>query len=206
MPVKEFFSRQGYIVKGEVHNCDIAMTKGDELFIIELKLQFGIKLIYQAIDRQSLSPNVFMGIARPKTEEGINKAVMLSKRIGLGLLTVAPNAIDPVWLHCLPTTGKRVNQRARKALLDEFNARVGDNIGGTTRTKRVTAYKEACIRLLYELEAAPLSLKELKALGHSKAQYIVANNYYGWFERRARGIYGLSERGYQCITEDRRGL
>ena len=49
IPVKKYFERRGFRIKGEVKNCDMAGVKGDILLIVELKRSFNLKLIYQAM-------------------------------------------------------------------------------------------------------------------------------------------------------------
>ena len=44
LPVKAFLEAQGYRVRGEVKNCDIAATKDDELLIVELKTSANMTL------------------------------------------------------------------------------------------------------------------------------------------------------------------
>ena len=65
-PVCRFLEEEGYRVQAEVKDCDIAAEKDGELIIVELKKSFQLKLVYQALDRQSLTEQVFVAIPRPQ--------------------------------------------------------------------------------------------------------------------------------------------
>lgn len=52
-PVANFLLEQGFDVRSEVKNCDIMAVRGEEIVLIELKRNFQMKLLYQAIDRQT---------------------------------------------------------------------------------------------------------------------------------------------------------
>ena len=64
-PVKNMLEENGYEVKGEIKNCDIAAVKNGELIVVELKKAFNLKLVYQLLERQSFSKYVYAAIARP---------------------------------------------------------------------------------------------------------------------------------------------
>ena len=48
-PIRDYLVAQGYTVRGEVHDCDVTATKGEELIVVELKLRFNMELLYQAL-------------------------------------------------------------------------------------------------------------------------------------------------------------
>ena len=77
------------------------------------------------------------------------------------------------------------------------------NVGGSNRTKIMTAYKENCIQIACYLEHfGSLSPKDLKEKGTgSKTSSILTKNYYGWFERVKRGVYVISEKGKEEVKE-----
>ena len=53
-PVKVFLEGLGFVVKGEVRDCDLVALKGDNLPVVvicELKLTFTLELILQGVDR-----------------------------------------------------------------------------------------------------------------------------------------------------------
>ena len=66
-PIRAFLEEEGYQVQAEVKHCDIAAVKDGQLVIVELKKAFSLKLVYQGLERQSLTDQVFVAIPRPKT-------------------------------------------------------------------------------------------------------------------------------------------
>ena len=91
----------------------------------------------------------------------------------------------------------------RRAILDEAASRSGDfNVGGSTGRKLVTAYRETSIKIACFLQAmgttSPLRLRQ--AGTGQKTASILYNNYYGWFERVARGRYQLTAKGADEIA------
>ena len=65
-PIRAFLEEEGYQVQAEVKDCDIAAVKDGQLVIVELKKAFNLKLVYQGLERQSLTEQVFVAIPRPK--------------------------------------------------------------------------------------------------------------------------------------------
>src|SRR5690554_4726501 len=66
-PVHDYFEKFGYDVHGEVKDCDITASKGDELIIIELKRNLNLELLIQAVKRQRITENVYIAILEPKS-------------------------------------------------------------------------------------------------------------------------------------------
>ena len=92
--------------------------------------------------------------------------------------------------------------RKRKGLLKEFATRQGDpNTGGQTRQVIVTAYRQDALRIARALdEGGPQKPSDLnKSLGIERARTILYANYYGWFDRIDRGIYGLTDLGAEGL-------
>ena len=61
-PVKVFLEGLGFVVKGEVRDCDLVALKGDNLPVVvicELKLTFNLELILQGVDRATASDEVW---------------------------------------------------------------------------------------------------------------------------------------------------
>jgi len=86
-PVCDFFTKQNYTVKSEVKCCDVVAQKEDDIIIVELKKTFQLKLVYQAIDRQTMCENVFVAIARPVKSQNTKQfqnMLKLLKRLGIG--------------------------------------------------------------------------------------------------------------------------
>ena len=69
-PVRSFLEEEGYQVQAEVKGCDIAAVKEGQMVIVELKKAFNLKLVYQGLERQSLTDQVFLAIPRPKRGRG----------------------------------------------------------------------------------------------------------------------------------------
>ncbi|TDL60989.1 hypothetical protein E2R56_30355 [Rhodococcus qingshengii] len=206
-PIQRYFSREGYEVYGEVKDCDMVAVKEDELVIIELKLTLSVDLLIQAAKRQKLTNQVYIAIPKPKvrmnSKQWADKCHLI-KRLELGLIVVSfpgnRSSVD-ILIHPMPFNPKKGtarNKMKRDAILKEINGRSADfNVGGSSRTKIMTAYKENCIQIACFLDKmGPLSPKALKDLGAGdKIPSILSKNYYGWFDRIKRGTYILNEKG-----------
>ncbi|MGG1878061.1 DUF2161 family putative PD-(D/E)XK-type phosphodiesterase [Paenibacillus cisolokensis] len=159
-PLKAFFETNGYIIKGEVRNCDlVGMKEGmKEPLIVEMKKTFNLALLLQGLERLKLSPYVYLAVEKSRTKKGaVNQRWSdlcdLCRRLGLGLMTVTfyKTKAPFVEVLCEPEaavqTG-RTSPRRRERLLYEFHERSGDyNTGGITRAKLVTAYREKALRV-----------------------------------------------------------
>ncbi|WP_071392890.1 DUF2161 domain-containing phosphodiesterase [Bacillus tuaregi] len=211
-PIQRYFVREEYEVYGEVNDCDIAAVKDDELVIVELKLTLSVDLLIQAAKRQKLTNQVYIAIPRPKgrlNSKQWRDKCHLVKRLELGLILVSfqgKGTKAEVLFHPAPLSrqSKRQNKRKREALMKEMAGRSADyNIGGSSRTKIMTAYKENCIQIAcYLNHLGALSPKALREKGTGeKTSSILTKNYYGWFDRVQRGIYVLSEKGKKEIED-----
>ncbi len=196
-PIKSFLENLGYEVKAEVKGCDVVATRGDEPpVIIELKTGLTLQLFYQAIDRLALSDNVYIAIARPKRRVP-SEAVKMARRLGIGVIVVAKSGSVEVLAEPEPYAPRKAAKR-QAALLMEFKRRKGDpNTGGSTRTKLMTAYKQDALRLLAHIKSqGPSKVSDLrKATNVDRAAAILRDDYYGWFVRESRGVYGPTELG-----------
>ncbi|ALJ37531.1 hypothetical protein D9623_20530 [Azospirillum brasilense] len=209
-PVKAFLEAQGYDVKAEIHGCDLVAVRGAEPpLIVELKKRFTLDLLLQGVDRLALTDIVYLAVPQPGRkasgaspyDSGVRK---LCRRLGVGLLIVdtgraAGHEVE-VLLDPVPYSPRKDRTRAAR-LLGEHARRRGDpNRGGSTRVPIVTAYRQDALRCARMLQAGPLSLKALRAAGAPKdAAAILQRNVYGWFERIAKGTYGLTEAGVQGV-------
>lgn len=194
-PVKAFLEAQGYEVKGEVRGCDAVGVRGDEPpVVVELKRGFGLGLVHQGIDRLALTDRVYLAVgAWPRRLSEVRR---LCLRLGLGLLVVARGKVEVV-ADPVPYVPRR-NRRSAALLLGEHARRRGDpSTGGTTRRPVMTAYRQEALRCATLLEAnGPMTLAALRATGDvPAAAKILQRDVYGWFERRGRGLYALSEGG-----------
>lgn len=208
LPVKRMFESLGYSVQGEVNNIDVLAIKNDEIVIIELKTAYNLKLILQAIERQRITSMVYIAIPRPAFKKRINKSIKdkehLLRRLELGLIYIATDVklpyaqivFDPKPFHMKHSQ----SYKRKKLILKELSERTGDyNIGGSNG-KLITAYREKALVIVNLLkEHKTLSVREIREKSRNeKAQALLSNNHYGWFERVKKGYYQLSEQGHEA--------
>lgn len=207
-PIKRFFEESGYEVKAEITDCDVvAIKEGDAPIIIELKKVLSIDFLVQSIDRQLISDYVYLAVPHGNGKvfkKRLVGFVRLCKRLGLGLLSVRMDE-NLVVVHCEPQEyHPRKNTKRKTRLLNEFNNRVGDpNVGGQSRRKIITAYRQDVLRILkyVELNGATSPKVIINELKINNAPSILQLNYYGWFERTQRGIYNISSLGEVAIND-----
>ncbi len=208
-PIKQFLENQGYVVKGEIGECDMVAVRGDETpLVVELKSQLNLALILQAVDRLSISSTVYIAFRIGKKQSASfrsrgKQVTSLLRRLGIGLLTVsATNKVAAV-LDPAPYR-PRVNTTRRSRLLKEFAERVGDpESGGSATKQRLTAYRQDALRCANELaEDQILKVSDLKKRSNvDRAGAILRDNHYGWFERAHRGHYQLTPNGRKALVE-----
>jgi hypothetical protein len=209
-PLCAYLTAQGYTVRSEVKDCDIAAKRGDELLIVELKKSITLTLLAQAAKRQRLTDSVYVAVPRPANRwkwNAQNRGVQhLLRRLAIGLIFVS---LDPertpveIVFHPAPLT-RRKRPRSRREVIHEITNRMGDfNRAGSTRRKLVTAYRENAIRVACCLLVhGPLSPKSLREMGTGeKTLMMLSSNVYGWFMRVEHGIYDLSDHGRKDIAE-----
>ncbi len=209
-PVKAYFESLGYEVKSEIKDCDAVAIKGDEIIVIEMKLHFNISLVFQGMDRQKITNNVYLAVPKLKGRVGYRnmlKMEKLTKKLGLGLIILSLDSnVNTVNIPVVPQHEGRVNYSKKKKIVKEFEGRTFDlNTGGTNRKKIATAYKENLIKLLCILEFE----------GESKASHLVKkynvspdtnrmfyNDYFKWFKKGEKfGHYNLSEKGSKALND-----
>jgi hypothetical protein len=207
-PVKIFLESQGYTVKGEIGRCDIVATREeDEPVIVELKRSFSLPLLFQGLQRQTLSDLVYLAIPVPAGRSGLwshhrRDVLKLCRMLGLGLLfvDVATNGVEAV---LDPGAYKpRKQAKARRRLLGEFQRRVGDpTVGGGRGRPVVTAYRQDALRCALALsQDGPLSPSALRdRSGVERAATILQRDVYGWFERIERGVYAITPVGQNAL-------
>ncbi|PLR75776.1 hypothetical protein CU633_19255 [Bacillus sp. V3-13] len=212
-PIQKYFLQQGYEVYGEVNHCDLAAVKGEELIIVEMKLRLNVELLIQATKRQRFADSVYIAIPKPKESLFSKKwrdICHLIRRLELGLLLVSFQrnnvkldvAFAPAPFDRLKS--RQLNKKKRASILAEMKGRNGDyNIGGSNKSKIITAYKENCIHIAACLDRyGPLSPKSLRKMGTGdKTLSILNKNHYGWFEKIQRGIYKISDLGKSELEE-----
>ena len=65
-PVKQHLEGLGYTVRGEVGRCDVVAVSGDAIVAVELKLTFGLPVLYQALQRLPSVDLVYVAVAVPE--------------------------------------------------------------------------------------------------------------------------------------------
>jgi len=208
-PVKDLLEINDFYVDGEVNSCDVVGIKDEALVIVELKLNISLKLILQAINRQKLTDEVYIAVPSSKITRKTKDILLLLKRLGIGLISVSlmsskPNAqviLEPKLFDI-----KKSQQRSKKKrikLEEEIKGRIKNtNIGGTSKRKILTMYKEMSLYIVCCLELnGPLSPKELKKIGadEKKTNSILINNYHYWFRRIRKGVYEITNEGQKAI-------
>lgn len=201
LPVKRHLEAQGYVVKAEVKGCDIVAVRGQEVpVIVELKAGLTLKLLFQAVERLTVTEHVYVAIARPKRGVGA-AALKLCRRLGLGLIVVTTAGSLEVLADPVPYV-PRPNTKKRGLLLKEFNARNGDpNVGGSTRKPLMTAYRQDALKCAGHLATSgPARIRDVKAATRvERAPGIFRDNVYGWFAKVERGVYDLSGEGHKAL-------
>lgn len=152
-PVKAYLEAQGYVVKAEIGDCDLLARRGQEPpLVVELKLTFSLALVMQGVARQGLFDHVYLAVPVSSAKGWklrYKDIIRLCRRLGLGLLAVKTGGGAPgVEAHLDPGPyAPRQRAQAAARLLREFERRVGDpNLGGQTKVKRITAYRQDALR------------------------------------------------------------
>lgn len=206
-PVKSYLEGQGYTVKAEIGACDVMAIRGDEPpLIVELKTTFSLSLIFQGVERQTVSDFVYVAVP-VSSDRGwklrYKDITRLCRRLGLGLLAVDVKK-GSVTAHLDPEDyTPRKNTKRLGRLLREFERRVGDpNTGGTTRKKQVTAYRQDALRCAAYLAGREASApaEVARETGVALAGRIMRDDHYGWFERPQKGLYVLTPKGAADIA------
>lgn len=213
-PIKAFFERMGYEVRGEVKSCDLVAVRGDEEpIIVELKKTFNLPLLVQGIDRLKSSSRVYVAVEQNRNGKAPyqlkwSDLERLCRMLGLGLIVVRfyksrKPLVQPICDPApeAPRKPRRLAYRT-KSLLAEFRERSGDyNVGGSTRTKLMTAYREKALDIAAALRDGPLSTKRLRELtDNPKVAAMLQDNYYHWFQRVHRGTYELTPLGKEALV------
>jgi hypothetical protein len=203
-PVKEYLLNQGFTVRGEVRDCDLAAVKNGELLVVELKVAFNLDLVIQGNERKRICDNVYLAIPQPKNLHSPHwlKKIRLCRALGLGLLAVSPGgAVQPLCHPVVKLPAK--SSRQKELLIKEFQGRSGDyNTGGSGRRPLVTVYREQALRIARFIGPSQQRPKDIvAATGIAAAPGILQKNYYGWFQRVERGVYCLSTLGHQALQD-----
>jgi len=203
-PIKNFLHQLGFEAKGEVCGCDVvALNNGEPvaLIICELKLSFSLELILQAVDRSTACDEIWIAVHAKKNRRGREsdpRAKKLCRYLGFGLLRV--HSANSVEVIVKPQAWKpRRDTKLRSRILEEYSKRQGDpSVGGSTRKPIMTAYRQQAILCARTIDQGVTKLSELKKTAPDAAK-ILQRNVYGWFNRRERGHYVLSDSGKLAI-------
>jgi hypothetical protein len=205
LPVKRHLEALGFEVKGEVRGCDLVALSGSEPEIVvigELKRTFTLELVLQAVERTAACDEIWLAVAasrRGRGRESDARVKKLCRFLGFGLLIVLPAGGVEVVVEPAPWKPRRDTKR-RSRLVEEHHRRRGDpNLGGSTRTPQMTAYRQQALSVARALAPAPGRPRDLRAQAPDAAKILQAN-VYGWFERLERGIYGLTATGHDALT------
>lgn len=204
LPVKTFLESAGYTVKGEVGGCDlVGLSEADPSVVVicELKLTFNLELILQAVDRATVSDEVWIAArisAKGRGREADKRYRDLCRRLGLGMLGVSDKGEVSVIVSSVSPM-PRSNPKRRTRLVKEHRKRAGDpTLGGSTKVPIMTAYRQQALALAAALAEGPLRPRDLKPVAPTAGQMLI-KNYYGWFTKIGKGIYGLSDTGVEAL-------
>lgn len=212
-PIHDFFVQEGYEVRSEVNFCDICATKDDQITIIELKKNLSVDLLAQAVKRQKIGDFVYIAVPKPKRLIGTSKwkdICYLLKRLELGLILVSLDGRNLVEIPVLPKPfdmkrSRQSSKNKKNKLIEEIKGRSMElNVGGSRGRKLVTAYKENAIHIACCLNLfGPMSAKKIVQYGtdSNKTWSILNKNFYGWFYKHDKGVYGLSDAGKRALDE-----
>jgi hypothetical protein len=204
LPVKRFLEKLGFTVKGEVGGCDLVGLSGEDppvVVIGELKLTFNLELILQAVDRAGACDEVWLAAkmsARGKGRESDARYRNLCRRLGFGMLGVTGSGQVEVIVKPA-TTAPRRDPKKRSRLVAEHNKRKGDpTLGGSTRSPIMTAYRQQALACASAMALGPRRIRDLKP-EFPNAANILRDNFYDWFDRIERGVYGLTDAGRAAL-------
>jgi hypothetical protein len=210
-PVKTLFESLGFAVKAEVLNCDMIAVRGDVFICVELKSKLNLEVILQAVDRQKLVELSYLAVPEwglPKSAKRKKDIEHLLKRLEIGFVVVSKQGMSLVAhiesdaIAFNRSLSMARNKNKQLALKKEFKLRVGDgNVGGSTRTKRMTAYKQDAIAFALLIEMGiheqKLLLKQSEHLALKGK--VLKDNFYGWFEKTEKGKFGLTKACYTFL-------
>jgi hypothetical protein len=202
-PVKRYLERLGYTAKGEVCGCDLVAIRGDEPPIVvigELKLSFSLDLVLQAVDRTAACDEVWLAVG-PSGRKRLRdpRVRRLCRLLGFGLLGVSSSEAIEVLVEPAPWK-PRQDKKRRARLIDEHRKRIGDPAqGGSTRQPIMTAYRQQALACVASLADGPRRTSELRTVVPN-ASSILLRNWYGWFTRMERGLYGLTPDGIVALA------
>lgn len=212
-PVRDWLEAEGWVVRGEIRQCDVAAVRGSELQVVELKLRLGPTVLAQAARRQQVADTVWVAVPKPTDLVAWRKRsadlLFLASRLELGVLLVAPAARKPgrVRIEVAPTVRDTARDgKLRAAVIREVLGREVDGTpGGSPGVKLVGAHRETAVHIAVVLEReGPLSIAELHRAGTgltTRSVLEASRHIEGWFERLEDGRYRLRPSGLRALGE-----
>ncbi|MBX4866622.1 DUF2161 domain-containing phosphodiesterase [Rhizobium bangladeshense] len=205
LPVKAFLEAAGYVVKGEVGGCDlVGLSEGEPPVVVvcELKLSFNLELLLQAVDRASMSDEVWIAArvsVKRRGRETDKRYRDLCRRLGIGMLGISDGGEVSVIVSSISPM-PRTNPKRRSRLVSEHQRRRGDPVvGGGSRAPIMTAYRQQALLCAAALDQGLKRPREMKLIA-PKAGPILRDNVYGWFERTEKGVYALTSAGQAALV------
>ncbi len=179
--------------------------------VVELKVNLDFRSVQQAAQRQKMFETVYIGIFRPKdfSSRSFKDKLYILKRLGIGLIVVSKRSKE-VQVVSEPVVSElsvyqRTNKKKAERVTAEFEKRrTKNNTGGVTGEKLITSYREDALLVLdalAELGGEEKNTKVRELSGINKASSILRYNYYGWFEKKEAGVYGITDAGYAALEE-----
>lgn len=212
-PLKAYYENLGYEVEGEVKDCDLVVKVANEFMVVELKTDINFKVLLQAVNRQKMFDLVFIAVPIQKINlrsKAYQEKLHLLKRLGLGLMLVNLQTHQVQSVHPpIPADRNqylRANKKRRERVVREFEQRIlKNNVGGVNRQKISTYYRQQCYQIAYLLKNKPASAADLAKYGIDRQRIysILHKNFYGWFEKVSRGVYGLSAEGQEVVEREK---
>ncbi len=204
-PVRQLLLSMGYEVQGEIMAADVFAVKDKDIIIVELKLAMSLKLVYQAIERQKVTPHVYIAMPKLPLRRHLKanpQLTLLLKKCGIGLIEVTQAEANIILnSHHESIIPTKMSPAKKRVMMKEFEARDQYQTLGGTNGKKITAYREQVIEIakaLLSLGEAPLNMiKEYTRI--EKAAAMLRNNYDGWFQKNKKGLYELSPKGLEEI-------
>ena len=130
----------------------------------------------------------------------------LLKRLELGLLTVAldsPLQTVDVVLEPADSLAWKNRRKREKVQAELENRQVDAKVGGMTRRKIMTAFREKSIRVACLLEKeGQLSTADFRERGLEDCVGPLSRNYDKWFKRVEKGVYTLSDKGKEALENE----
>ncbi|MFW5643570.1 MAG: DUF2161 family putative PD-(D/E)XK-type phosphodiesterase [Alkalispirochaeta sp.] len=211
-PLHIWLTGQGYHVSSEVRGCDLVATtpeNPEELIVIEMKTRMTLDLVNQGVQRKEVTESVYLAVplvGSRGTLRNARRTLATLRRLELGLLYVrflrSGTRVETA-LHPRPFEPRRRRKR-RQAILREIDHRYAelDRAGMVGNEPRFTAYRQRAIRIANILAAeSPLQPRTIRDRGGAaECGVILRANHYGWFERVARGWYGITPAGREAVT------